>query len=155
MDTERTTGRVGCSRPVGGGRGGRLGRPGRRSASRLVPANEQVLAWVATLPGPVAVTRRGGSDRVRAGRPRGSRHPRGVRALETGTPAGRSDQDGSARCRRAVPLLHIGEITGIRVPTVVEEDARDLFRARDDARVDLMRARAPVFETVAAPRDRL
>ena len=47
----------------------------------------------------------------------------------------RRDAGGLAR------LLHIGEITGIRVPTVVEEDARDLFRARDDARVDLMRAR--------------
>jgi transposase len=43
--------------------------------------------------------------------------------------------------RRMARLLHIGEITGIRVPTVVEEDARDLFRARDDARVDVMRAR--------------
>src|SRR5664279_1780417 len=46
-----------------------------------------------------------------------------------------------ADARRLARLLHIGEITGIRIPTVVEEDARDLVRARDDARVDLMRAR--------------
>jgi transposase len=46
-----------------------------------------------------------------------------------------------ADARRAARLLHIGEIPGIRVPTVVEEDARDLFRSREDARVDLMRAR--------------
>jgi transposase len=43
--------------------------------------------------------------------------------------------------RRLARLLHIGEISGIRIPTVVEEDARDLVRAREDARMDLMRAR--------------
>jgi hypothetical protein len=32
-------------------------------------------------------------------------------------------------------------VTSIRVPTVAEEDARDLVRARDQARSDLMRAR--------------
>jgi transposase len=43
--------------------------------------------------------------------------------------------------RRLARLLHIGEISGIRVPTVAEEDARDLVPARDQARSDLMRAR--------------
>ena len=31
-------------------------RTGQAFSKRLVPANEEVLAWVATLPGPVAVT---------------------------------------------------------------------------------------------------
>jgi hypothetical protein len=38
-------------------------------------------------------------------------------------------------------LLPIGELPGVRVPTVAEEAARDLVRAREDARADLMRAR--------------
>jgi transposase len=38
-------------------------------------------------------------------------------------------------------LLHIGEIAGIRVPTEAEESARDLIRAREATRADLMRAR--------------
>jgi transposase len=43
--------------------------------------------------------------------------------------------------RRLARLLHIGELTGIRIPTVIEEDARDLVRCREAARGDLMRAR--------------
>ena len=42
---------------------------------------------------------------------------------------------------RLARLLHIGELPGVRVPTVAEEAARDLVRAREDARADLMRAR--------------
>jgi prolyl-tRNA editing enzyme YbaK/EbsC (Cys-tRNA(Pro) deacylase) len=42
---------------------------------------------------------------------------------------------------RLARLLHIGELAGVRVPTGAEEAARDLVRAREDARADLMRAR--------------
>ena len=38
-------------------------------------------------------------------------------------------------------LLRMDELVAVRVPTVVEEAARDLVRARDDARVELMAAR--------------
>ena len=38
-------------------------------------------------------------------------------------------------------LLRMGEITAVRVPSVGEEAARDLVRAREDARGDLMRVR--------------
>lgn len=38
-------------------------------------------------------------------------------------------------------LLRLGEITAVTVPTVDQEAARDLVRARDDCRGDLMRAR--------------
>ena len=46
--------------------------------------------------------------------------------------------------RRLCRLLHIGEIddaAAVRVPTQVQEDARDLVRAREATRADLMRAR--------------
>jgi transposase len=46
--------------------------------------------------------------------------------------------------RRLCRLLHVGEIDdagAVRVPTQVQEDARDLVRAREAVRADLMRAR--------------
>jgi transposase len=42
---------------------------------------------------------------------------------------------------RLARLLRLGELTAVRVPSVAEEGARDLVRAREDARSDLMRAR--------------
>ena len=42
---------------------------------------------------------------------------------------------------RLARLLRLGEITPVRVPAPEEEAARDLVRAREDARGDLMRAR--------------
>lgn len=38
-------------------------------------------------------------------------------------------------------LLRMGELVPVRVPTVAEESARDLVRARDDTRIELMAAR--------------
>ena len=38
-------------------------------------------------------------------------------------------------------LLHLGEITAVTVPFVAQESARDLVRAREDCRADLMRTR--------------
>ncbi|QTX03765.1 IS110 family transposase [Agromyces archimandritae] len=38
-------------------------------------------------------------------------------------------------------LLRMDELTAVRVPTIAEEAARDLVRARDDVRTDLMAAR--------------
>jgi transposase len=42
---------------------------------------------------------------------------------------------------RLARLLRLGEITPVRIPTFEEEAARDLVRAREDARSDLTRAR--------------
>jgi transposase len=42
---------------------------------------------------------------------------------------------------RLARLLAVGELPGVRGPPVAEEAARDLVRAREDARSDLMRAR--------------
>lgn len=43
--------------------------------------------------------------------------------------------------RKLAGLLRAGELTAVRVPTEAEEAARDLLRARDDAREDRNRAR--------------
>ena len=42
---------------------------------------------------------------------------------------------------RLARLLRLGELVAVRVPEPHEEAARDLVRAREDARGDLMRAR--------------
>src|SRR5438034_10178786 len=42
---------------------------------------------------------------------------------------------------RLARLLRLGELVAVRVPDPVGEEARDLVRAREDARGDLMRAR--------------
>jgi hypothetical protein len=38
-------------------------------------------------------------------------------------------------------LLHLGEIVEVTIPSIEQEAARDLVRARDDCRGDLMAAR--------------
>ena len=42
---------------------------------------------------------------------------------------------------RLAKLLRLEELTAVRVPSLMEEGARDLVRAREAARGDLMRAR--------------
>ena len=59
-------------------------------------------------------------------------------------------------------LLRLDEITSVAIPTVDQEAARDLVRAREDCRGDLMRARhrlsncccATASSTPAVPRGR-
>jgi transposase len=43
--------------------------------------------------------------------------------------------------RHLARLLHLGEIVAVAIPTVEQEAARDLVRAREDCRGDLMTAR--------------
>jgi transposase len=116
---------------------------GQAFSQRLVPANEAVLGWVGQLPGPVAVMYEAGPTGFGLARALAGA---GIRCeviapSKLERPPGDRIKTDRRDARRMARLLHIGEITGIRVPTEVEEDARDLFRARDDARVDVMRAR--------------
>ena len=57
--------------------------------------------------------------------------------------------------RHLARLLHLGEIVAVAIPSVEQEAARDMVRAREDCRGDLMSARHRRVETAAAPRDRL
>ena len=43
--------------------------------------------------------------------------------------------------RHLARLLHLGEIVAVAIPTVEQEAARDMVRAREDCRGDLMTAR--------------
>jgi len=56
-------------------------------------------------------------------------------------PAGDRVKTDRRDARHLARLLHLGEIVAVTVPGVEQEAARDLVRARDDVRTDLMRAR--------------
>src|SRR5215204_5391225 len=62
-------------------------------------------------------------------------------AVQAGTPPRDRVKTDRRDAERLARLLHIGELPQVRVPTEAEEAARDLVRAREDVRTDLMRAR--------------
>jgi transposase len=49
-------------------------------------------------------------------------------------PSGDRVKTGVRDARHLARLLHLGEIVAVRVPSVEQEAARDLVRARDDCR---------------------
>src|SRR4051812_32892713 len=55
----------------------------------------------------------------------------------------------SPRCRTAGRLLRIGELPGVRVPSEADEAARDLVRAREDARGGPDAGPAPAVQAAA------
>jgi transposase len=116
---------------------------GQVFSQRLVPVDSEVLAWVARLPGPVAATYEAGPTGFGLARAFAAAGIRCevVAPSKLERPPGDRVKTDRRDARRLARLLHIGELTGIRIPTVVEEDARDLVRAREAARADLMRAR--------------
>src|SRR4051812_23595225 len=116
---------------------------GQVFSARLTPAHNDALDWVRALPGPVAVTYEAGPTGfglARAFAAAGIRCEVVAPSKLQRPPRDRIKPD-RRDARRLARLLHIGEVGGIRVPTQAEESARDLVRAREAARVDLMRAR--------------
>jgi transposase len=110
---------------------------------RVSPQTGQIVEWVASLPPPVAVVYEAGPTGfglARALRVAGVRCEV-VAPSKLERPSGdrvKTDRRDAVRLAR---LLRIGEVPVVRVPSEAEEAARDLVRAREDARGDLMRAR--------------
>lgn len=111
--------------------------------ARLTPDFQDVLRWVDGLPGPVAATYEAGPTgfglhraltaagvRCEVAAPSKLQRPSGDRV--------KTDQRDALHLAR---LLRLDEVTSVTVPSVGQEAARDLVRAREDARGDLMRAR--------------
>jgi transposase len=110
---------------------------------RLSPKTDAVLAWVLSLPGPVAVTYEAGPTGFGLAR---ALDAAGVRCVVVAPsklerPPGDRVKTDRRDAERLARLLRIGELPGVRVPSEAEEAARDLVRAREDVRGDLMRAR--------------
>jgi transposase len=109
---------------------------------RLSPAGEATVAWLQTLPAPVRVVYEAGPTGYRLARACAEAGISCVVAapsrIQAATDRVKTDRRDAERLAR---LLRLGEITPVRVPEPEEEAARDLVRAREDARGDLMRAR--------------
>jgi transposase len=119
------------------------GRTGRLFECRLAPDHGEIAAWIRSLPGPVSVTYEAG--------PTGFGLARFL--IESGIacqvaapsrlqrPSGDRVKTDVRDARHLARLLHLGEIVSVTVPSVEQEAARDLVRAREDVRGDLMAAR--------------
>ena len=110
---------------------------------RLCPDHREILDWVQGLPGPVAVTYEAGPTGFglaraliaagidcRVAAPSKLQRPPGDRV--------KTDARDAAHLAR---LLHLGQVVEVTVPSPAQEAARDLVRAREDCRGDLMTVR--------------
>lgn len=119
------------------------GETGELHRARLSPDFGEIDRWLAGLDGPVAVVYEAGPTGFGL-----ARHLAGVGiscvvaapSKLTRPPGDRVKTDARDALHLA-RLLRMGEISPVTVPTVAQEDARDLVRAREDARGDLMRDR--------------
>lgn len=110
---------------------------------RLTPDPADILAWVSGLPGPVKVVYEAGPTGFGL-----ARHLRehGVECLVAAPsklhrPAGDRIKTDARDAAHLARLLKLDEIVEVVVPSPTQEAARDLVRAREDVRGDLMRAR--------------
>ena len=110
---------------------------------RLTPDPADILGWVSGLPGPVKVVYEAGPTGFGL-----ARHLRshGVACLVAAPsklqrPTGDRVKTDARDAAHLARLLKLDEIVEVTVPSETQEAARDLVRAREDVRGDLMRAR--------------
>jgi transposase len=116
---------------------------GELGVSRLRMAPDEVVSFLERLPGPlVAVYEAGptGFGLARALAAAGIRCEV-VAPSKLQRPSGDRVKTDTRDAVHLARLLRLDEFTAVSVPTVDQENARDLVRAREDARGDLMRAR--------------
>ena len=119
------------------------GVTGELSQARLTPSHDHIRSWIEQFDGPVAVVYEAGPTGFGLYR---ALNPVGVRCVVAAPsklqrPPGDRVKTDAKDAVHLARLLRLGEITAVTVPTVDQEAARDLVRARDDCRGDLMRAR--------------
>lgn len=119
------------------------GVTGELFRSRLTPSFEHVESWLRELPGPVAVAYEAGPTGFGLYRHLSAA---GIRCVVVAPskvyrPAGDRVKTDAKDAILLARLLRLGELTAVAVPTADQEAARDLVRAREDCRGDLMRAR--------------
>jgi transposase len=110
---------------------------------RLTPDTGDILGWVSGLPGPVKVVYEAGPTGFGLARHLRSR---GVTCLVAAPsklqrPSGDRVKTDARDAAHLARLLKLDEIVEVTVPSETQEAARDLVRAREDVRGDLMRAR--------------
>jgi len=119
------------------------GVTGELFQTKLTPAHDHIRSWIADLPGPVAVTYEAGPTGFGLSR---TLNAAGIRCVVAAPsklqrPAGDRIKTDAKDAIHLARLLRLDEVTAVVVPSVDQEAARDLVRAREDCRGDLMRAR--------------
>jgi transposase len=119
------------------------GETGEVFERRLTPNHQEILEWVGGLPRPVAVTYEAGPTGFGLARFLGAAGIVCVVAAPSKLqrPSGDRVKTDARDARHLARLLHLGEIVEVAIPSVEQEAARDLVRAREDVRGDLMSAR--------------
>ena len=119
------------------------GVTGELFRARLTPEHEHVLGWVRDLPGPAAAVYEAGPTGfglARAFAAAGIRCEVAAPSMIS-RPAGDRVKTDARDALLLARLLRMDEIVSVTVPSVAQEAARDLVRAREDVRGDLMRSR--------------
>lgn len=116
---------------------------GEVTQTRLTPSYEHIQEWIKQLPGPVAVAYEAGPSGFGLYR---ALTGAGVRCevvapSKLQRPAGGRVKTDARDAFHLARLLRLDEITSVSIPSVNQEACRDLVRAREDCRGDLMRAR--------------
>src|SRR6266567_2622612 len=110
---------------------------------RAPTAIGETAAWLGQLPAPVRVAYEAGPTGYGLARACAAAGIACTVAAPSKIPRASGDRVKTDRrdAERLARLLRLGELVAVRVPDPFVEAARDLVRARTDARVDLMRAR--------------
>jgi transposase len=119
------------------------GATGELSERRLTPEPGEILAWIAKLPAPVAVTYEAGPTGYGLARflLGAGVDCRVAAPSKLQRPSGDRVKTDLRDARHLARLLHLNEIVAVTIPSVEQEGARDLVRAREDVRGNLMSAR--------------
>ena len=119
------------------------GVTGELIQTRLTPSHDHIREWLRGLAGPVAVAYEAGPTGFGLSR---SLTAAGIRCevvapSKLQRPTGDRVKTDAKDAVHLARLLRLDEVTSVAIPTVEQEAARDLVRAREDCRGDLMRAR--------------
>ncbi|HTW15701.1 MAG TPA: IS110 family transposase [Nocardioides sp.] len=111
--------------------------------AKLTPSYEHIRSWLGDLPGPVAVVYEAGPTGFGLYRHLGVAGIRCVVAAPSKLqkPSGERVKTDAKDAIHLARLLRLDEVAAVAIPTVDQEAARDLVRAREDCRGDLMRGR--------------
>ena len=111
--------------------------------ARLTPGHEEVIGWLRSLPGPVKATYEAGPTGFGLAR---ALEAAGIECVVAAPskllrPSGDRVKTDAKDALHLAQLLAVGQVSAVTVPDEETEAARDLMRAREDARGDLMSAR--------------
>jgi transposase len=111
--------------------------------TRLTPAHEHVVGWLRSLPEPIKVTYEAGPTGFGLARALAAAQIECVVAAPSRLlrPSGERVKTDAKDALHLAQLLAVGQVTAVAVPDEETEAARDLVRARDDVRGELMSAR--------------